>query len=433
MLPQLRKLEERYPREVAVVGVHSGKYTTERVTDRIREATLRLGVTHPVVNDRQFRVWRSYAVNAWPTLVVVDPRGYVLGQHAGEFTLEALEPFVQGALRSAEDQGTLRRSEQQDAPECPAIQPGTLRYPGKVALGPARRLAIADSGHHRVLIGRLDAARGRLRLEHVAGGGARGLQDGRGEDARFDYPQGMAFHENTLMVADAGNHALRAIDLDSGTVRTLVGTGAQLRTAADLRAGALSSPWDVCVAGDRVFIAMAGTHQLWSVGVHGEGLRVHSGNRHEALVDGPQQDAALAQPMGIARDTAGEWLYFVDAESSAIRRATVDPAGTVETIIGTGLFDFGDRDGSGDRVLMQHQQGLAVAEDGRLIVADSYNDALKWVDPTTREASTWTRGFHEPSGVAVDAAHVYVADTNAHRIAVVDRHTGAVEDLAIGP
>jgi DNA-binding beta-propeller fold protein YncE len=69
---------------------------------------------------------------------------------------------------------------------------------------------------------------------------------------------------------------------------------------------------------------------------------------------------------------------------------------------------------------MQHQQGIAVHPSGRLLVADSYNDALKWVDPATRRVETWLRGFHEPGGLAVGGGRVYVADTNAHRVMVVE-------------
>lgn len=426
----MRRLEEKYAREIAVVGVHSGKYTTERRTDRIRDASIRLGIQHAVVNDRQFRVWRSYAVNAWPTIVVVDPKGYVVGQHAGEFTLEEIEPFLLRIIRETESAGQLRAETEEVPPDKPTIAPGRLRYPGKVALGSDGRFAISDSGHHRVLIGRL-ADHGRaFRLDHAAGG-VRGFANGAANEARFDYPQGLAFHGDRLFIADAGNHAIRALDLDRGNLRTIAGTGQQLRTSADLRAGALSSPWDITVSGDRLFIAMAGSHQLWSLGTSGADLRVHSGNRREDIADGPHDQAALAQPMGIAADLSGDRLYFVDAESSAVRWADVDPNGMVGTLVGTGLFDFGDRDGVADSVLMQHQQGVTMAEDGRLLVADSYNDALKWVDPATRRAEIWLRDFHEPSGVVIDSQRVYVADTNAHRIAVVDRPSGQVEELAI--
>jgi hypothetical protein len=297
-----------------------------------------------------------------------------------------------------------------------------------VALSATGHLALSDTGRDRVLVGRLDDVGGRLRVE-LEVGGVRGYHDGPAAQALFDSPQGLSFVGNELVVCDSGNHAVRGIDLCSGAVRTIAGTGNQLRTAADLRAGALSSPWDVCAVEDRLFIAMAGTHQIWSVQHDGTALRLHSGNRHEALADGPHPVAALAQPMGLVSD--GRRLYFVDAESSAVRWASVDPAGRVETIVGTGLFDFGNRDGVGDHVLMQHQQGIALAEDGRLLVADSYNDALKWVDPTSKSATTWIRGFNEPSGVAVTRELVYVADTNAHRIATVDRATEVIATLEI--
>lgn len=426
MLPQLRELEERYGDAIAVVGVHSGKYTTERDTARIRDASLRLGVHHPIVNDRQFRVWRSYAVRAWPTLAAIDPQGYVLGMHAGEFTADTLGDFVERVIAEAERAGTLDRTPLRFALEPPSRPPAMLRYPGKVAVDGAR-IAIADTGHDRVLLGALHDDGRRMRIQRVLGGEA-GMTDG--EAPRFGAPQGMAFDGDTLYVADAGNHALRAVELASGFTRTVAGTGRQLRTQADRRDGALSSPWDVAVAGDgTLLVAMAGTHQLWSVAPSGEGLRVHSGTRAEELHDGAHHEAALAQPMGLAM--AGDRVWFVDAESSAVRWADLAHDGRVGTTVGTGLFDFGDRDGAGDDVRMQHQQGIVLAPDGRLIVADSYNDALKWVDPVTRQATTWLRGFHEPSGLALADGRLYVADTNAHRIAVVALSSGEITDLAI--
>jgi hypothetical protein len=459
----LRKLEEKYPEHVAVVGVHSGKYLTERVTDRIRQASIRLGATHPLLNDRQFRVWRAYAVRAWPTLVAIDPRGYVSGTHAGEFTARGIEPFVERTLARARAAGTLT-SEPLHFPVDKVIadRPSALRYPGKVTLddadSPSPRIAIADSGNHRVLVGRLEAGGRRARIERVLGG-TRGFADGVGADARFDSPQGMCFDgDNTLYVADAENHAIREADLATGEVRTLVGTGEQLRTREDMRAGALSSPWDLTLVDRTLFVAMAGVHQIWGIDLStaDSGLRtqtvgklppveeasrgftvrtpqsavVRIGSGAEEIHDGSHSEAALAQPMGIT--SAGNRLYLVDAESSAVRWAHADPTGRVGTIVGTGLFDFGDKDGVGDDVRMQHQQGIARHADGRLLVADSYNDALKWVDPATRRAETWLRGFAEPSGVAIGAGLAYVADTNAHRIAVAPLDSGEVEELEVG-
>ena len=422
----MRELEARYPESLAVVGVHSGKYITERETPRIRDASIRLDAIHPTLNDRQFRAWRSYAVRAWPTLVAVDPTGHVIGMHAGEFTAEGLVPFIDRVLADARSAGTLVEGAPHLAPDSPTIAPGELAFPGKVALD-GRRLAIADSGHHRVIVGTLDATGLRLRMERVIGDGTAGWRDG--DTPRFRHPQGLAFRGDLLYVADAGNHAVREISLATGAARTIAGTGTQLRTQRDLADGALSSPWDLCIAGDTLHVAMAGIHRLWTIRLSDGRAAPSSGTGAEELHDGPQADAALAQPMGIC--LAGSALAFTDSESSAVRLADLDPAGGVRTIVGTGLFDFGDVDGVGDQARLQHPQGIAADADGRLLVCDCYNDSLRWLEPSSRRVTTWVRGLHEPEGLALAEQAVYVADTNAHRIAVVDRASGAVQPLVI--
>jgi hypothetical protein len=425
VLPQLREIEARYPEQIAIVGVHSGKYTAERETSRIRDASIRLDAIHPTINDRQFRIWRAYAVQAWPTLVAIAPGGHVVGMHAGEFTAQGLEPFVEQVIADARAAGTLVEGPLHFPADPPTVAPGILAFPGKVALE-GRRLAIADSGHHRILVGMLDERGEHLQVQQVIGGGA-GYRDG--DMPLFRHPQGLVLRGDLLYVADAGNHAVREVSLTTGSARTLAGTGVQLRTQRDLAAGALSSPWDLCLAGETLYVAMAGVHRIWSIQLSDGAAAPFSGTGAEALHDASHSEAALAQPMGIC--ATADSLYFVDAESSAVRVADRDPSGGVRTIIGTGLFDFGDVDGVGDDVRMQHQQGIAADSDGRLLVCDSYNDALKWVDPSSRRAETWIRGFHEPSGLALDDTTVYVADTNAHRIAIVERATGEVRILAI--
>ena len=426
MIPQLRDLEQKYPGSLAIVGVHSGKFRAERETERIRDAALRLGNTHPIINDRQFRVWRGYAVSAWPTLAVVNTEGRVLGVRAGEFTAEQLAPMIDELIAAYTADGTLRGDELHFRPDEPGIAPSTLRYPGKVAVD-GDRLAIADSGHHRVIVARLSGDGTRAMIERVAGSDTPAFADGVG--GSFDYPQGMAFDGDTLYVADAGNHAIRSVHLGSGEIATIGGMGRQLRTRDDQHDGAMSSPWDVTLVGRTLFIAMAGIHQLWSLDLATRETSVNAGVFREDIVDGSRTEAALAQPMGIASD-AGK-LYFVDAETSAVRWSDIDPAGRVGTIVGTGLFDFGDRDGIGDDVLMQHAQGISRHLDGRLLVADSYNDSLKWVDPATRAATTWLRDLHEPGGVACGRDAAYVADTNAHRVLRVDYRDGEVREVEL--
>jgi DNA-binding beta-propeller fold protein YncE len=446
VIPQLRELEHRFPAEVAIIGVHAGKYTAERETDRIRPAARRLGVMHPIVNDRQYRIWRSFAVRAWPTLVFIDPTGAVLGSHAGEFTAEMLAPLVERLIATHEPAGEIDRQLLAFPPDADPVPSGTLRYPAKVAVQ-GDLIAVADTAHHRVLVGSLTGVYGegregggrRMVVTHVAGDGVPGFSDGL--EARFNSPAGVAFQGETLYIADIENHAVRALSLVSGGVRTVAGTGHQLRTRRERAAGAMSSPWDVAVAGDVVYVAMAGTHQIWALrgsGAHSGG-DVVAGSGGEDITDGPAGDALLAQPMGLTPSPDGRRIYFLDAESSSVRSLAVEepgtgrPSGEVRTIVGTGLFDFGDRDGEGDTVRLQHAQGIAIHPSGRLLVADSYNDAVKWVDPVARTSTTFLKGFREPGGLAYHAGRelLYVADTNAHRIAVVDERTGDVSSLEI--
>lgn len=423
MIPQLRDLAARFADQLTIIGVHSGKYIAERETARIRDAALRLGNDHPIVNDRQFRVWRAYGVHAWPTLAVVTPGGGLIGMHAGEFTADALAALLGGLAAPAGGWGPAPPHVPADAP---GIAPGELRYPGKIAVR-GRDLAIADSGHHRVLLARLSDDGTRAAIERVVGSGTPGFADGTAAD--FRSPQGLCFDGDTLFVADAGNHAVRAVALASGAVRTVAGTGRQLRSREDLHAGALSSPWDLAPSRAGLVVAMAGVHQLWVLDPGTGRVRLTLGSGREDLADGSGAAAALAQPMGLAAD--GDRIWFTDAESSAVRGADLGSAARVTTIAGTGLFDFGDRDGTGEDALLQHPQGIARHRDGRLLVADSYNDALKWVDPGTRAVRTWVRGLHEPSGVACGERHALVADTNAHRIVAVDYESGVVETVVI--
>lgn len=337
-----------------------------------------------------------------------------------------LVPFIDGLVSKARAQGILRSDVFRPPGEEPTISSGELKYPGKVTIS-GDRIAIADSGNHRVVIGRLSRDGTSMGIENSVGGGSPGYKDGI--DARFNSPQGMTFGNNILYVADAENHAIRAIDLSTGNVSTLGGTGYQMRTRADQQAGAMSSPWDVAVSENTLYVAMAGSHQIWSLDLRTREVRIHAGTGGEDLRDGDLTSSLLAQPMGLVHERGR--LYFADSESSAIRWADTIVSGAVGTIVGTGLFDFGDVDATGDDVRLQHVQGVATHSSGRLLIADSYNDALKWVEPGSRKVTTWVRGLHEPGGVCCGPEYAYVADTNAHRIATVNYDTGEVAALRI--
>ena len=296
MLPQLRRLEELFPRELVVIGVHSGTFHAERVTANIRQAVLRLEVRHPVVNDRYFRIWRSYGVQAWPTLVVIDPLGNCVGSHAGETTADALAPVIRrlvgqfGALGSLDARPPKFRPEAEREPERP------LCFPGKV-LARSDRLFIADSGHNRIVVVRLapDGAGGSV--ERVIGNGEAALADGGFGECAFNHPQGMALAGDLLYVADTENHAVRAIDLRRGRVETLAGTGQQARRLELVRRArevALNSPWDLLLRRGILYVAMAGGHQIWAVDLASGEAGPHAGTGREDLADGPARQADLA-------------------------------------------------------------------------------------------------------------------------------------------
>lgn len=431
----MRELEERFPEELVIIGVHSGKFIAERVTANIQEAVLRLGVRHPVVNDRQFRIWRSYAVNAWPTLTLIDPEGRVVGQQAGELPANDLARAIERVIRDAEARGTLDRTPIVQHPDAEPSIGRRLRYPGKVlADGVTRRLFIADTGHHRVLVVRLDDDGLSGELDAGVGVGRPGFTDGDFGQVSFRDPHGLALIDDILYVADTGNHAVRAIHLGERHVETVVGDGLQARHLNQAGRGVdvrLNSPWDLLFHGGVLYIAMAGSHQVWHLDPSTTEARPWAGSGAEALHDDNREMAALAQPSGITTD--GEHLFIADAESSAIRSIDLDPGGAVDTIVGTGLFDFGDRDGVGEAVRLQHPLGVAWSE-GLLYVADTYNGKIKALDPTSRKVHTVVGpegGLWEPGGLAVSDGRIYIADTNHHRIAVAGSNAMGVEEIAI--
>jgi len=435
VLPQLRKLERTWSRELVVVGVHSPKFFAERDTESLRHAVARLSVGHPVVNDRDFQVWQAYAVRAWPTLMFIDPLGKVIGRHEGEFPLAALDGVIARMVAAFDARGLLDRRPLDVVLDAPP-EAGPLRFPGKILVDAARDLlVVADSGHHRLVLAGLDG-----RVRRVIGSGEAGLADGPAGRARFDQPQGLALAGDSLYVADTENHALRAVDLGSGAVATVAGTGEQLlgaRVGGPALGTALSSPWDLAVLDGVLYVAMAGTHQLWAMPLGGDSIHPHTGSGREALEDGPRREASLNQPSGLATD--GALLYVADSEASAVRVVDPRPGGTVRTIVGEGLFEFGDEDGAGPAVRLQHPLGVAW-HDGALLVADTYNHKIKRLDPATAACRTFSGAgapgladgpaararFAEPSGLAVARERLWVADTNNHAVRVVDLGDGSV-------
>jgi thiol-disulfide isomerase/thioredoxin/DNA-binding beta-propeller fold protein YncE len=441
VIPDLKRLEEKYAEELVVIGVHSAKFSHEAETENIRRIIDRYEIEHPVVNDRDFVIWRTYGIRAWPSFILIDPTGKVLGHHAGEGIFELFDQVIAGMVAEFDARGLLDRRPLELVSQAERQPRTLLRFPGKVLADEAGgRLFIADTGHHRVVVTDLDG-----RVLEVVGSGQAGFSDGGFSQASFQYPQGLALaDERTLFVADTGNHSLRRVDLATETVTTAAGIGAQSYThfvnqAAVLETG-LNSPWDVLYLEGQIYIAMAGQHQLWRYDPASETLHRHAGSGYEELRDGPLLRAGLNQPSGLASD--GEVLFVADSEASAVRRAEVSPGGELTTVVGIGLFDFGDVDGIGDEVRLQHPKGVAYYENA-LYLADTYNNKIKRLDPESRESTTllgsgepgWRDGaeaqFYEPGGLSVAEGRLYIADTNNHAVRVADLETLTVETLAL--
>jgi len=443
VIPDLKQLEEKYAGELVVIGVHSAKFTNEGETENIRRIILRYELEHPVINDKDFVVWRQYGARAWPTFVLIDPKGKIIGSHSGEGIYELFDHVIGSVVAEFDARGQIDRTPLALVLEREGLANSPLAFPGKVLADIAHdRLFIADSNHNRVVVTDLEG-----HVIGVIGNGQVGLDDGDYEAATFFRPQGLTLAgEHTLYVADTENHAIRRVNLATREVETVAGTGRQSRdyrnTGGPALGTALNSPWDVLFHEGVVYIAMAGQHQLWTYHPDTATVRLHAGSGREELRDGSLKQGGLNQPSGLATD--GQVLYFADSEASAVRRASMDRKGRLETIVGTGLFDFGDVDGVGDTVRLQHP--LAVTyKDGLLYVADTYNSKIKTIDPVTRESRTlfggpeagWRDGvggdvlFDEPGGLSIAGDKLYIADTNNHVIRVADLVTGHVTTLVM--
>ncbi|HSB09692.1 MAG TPA: thioredoxin-like domain-containing protein [Blastocatellia bacterium] len=441
IIPDLKKLEHKYPNELVVIGVHSAKFTAERGTDNIRQAILRYEIEHPVVNDHQMEVWQQYAVRSWPTLYLINPAGKVVAYMSGEGVYAQMDGLIAKLIEHFDEKKMIDRRPLNLKLERQRTPTSVLAFPGKVlADEKSKQLFISDSNHNRIVVLSLDDSA----VKDVIGSGEIGLTDGSFDQAAFNHPQGMALDGNILYVADTENHAIRAVDLVKRTVTTIAGTGQQSRKSVTFGGQGkqieLNSPWDLTLQNGNLYIAMAGPHQLWQMNPKTGGIAPYAGSGREARVDGPLAEAALAQPSGITSD--GKKLYFADSEVSSIRSADLNPKGRVETIVGEDLFEFGDRDGKASQVRLQHPLGV-VYYDGFLYVADTYNNKIKRVSPRDRTAETFAgtgesgmrdgdrATFDEPGGVSVAFGKLYIADTNNHLIRVADLKTRRVEALQI--
>lgn len=414
VIPVLRDLERRHAgRPLVIIGVHSAKFPGEAAPERVADAMARHAVEHPVVVDDDFAIWERYAIRSWPTLVVVRPDGTIAAVAPGEPDPAALDGLVRALLAEAEAAGTLAAAPVTIPREQPAA-PRPLLFPGKAVVAPDGRIAVADSGHHRVLVLAPDGD-----VLATIGSGRRGHADGRFADARLDDPQGLAWDGDALWIADARSHTVRRADLARGAIDTHAGTGsmghAPIARSSPAATTALRSPWDVLPIAGRVLVCLAGSHQIGAL-TQGGLVERFAGDGREALVDGPPDAACYAQPSGLAR--AGDTVFVADSETSAIRAIDLR-TGVTRTLVGEGLFDWGAADGPLAAARLQHPLGVAAVDEHTLIVADTFNNSLRKIDLAAGLVTTLSLGteLREPAGVAaLPGGGLLVADTGNHRL-----------------
>ena len=401
VLDELRPLEEKFADSLVLVGVHSPKFEHEADPDALAAAVERYAVHHPVLDDPDLVTWQAYTARAWPTLVVIDPEGYIVASMSGEGHAHGLSVLIEELVEAHRAKGTLREGSSPYVPPTP--EPTALRFPGKAATLPDGSFLVSDTAHHQVVWLEADLTSERARF---------------GGPGVLDEPQGVLVLPAPVasrvgydvVVADSVNHQVKGLRLADGMWTVLAGTGRQLRERSGsgrALAQDLSTPWDLAWFIDRVVVAMAGTHQLWALHLATDPadntVAVLGGTSAEGLRDGAADEAWFAQPSGLAVSRDGSRLWVADSETSALRSLDVTDEGfVVTTHVGQGLFDFGHRDGPAPQALLQHPLGVTVLPDDSVAVSDTYNGAIRRFDPATGEVSTLASGLQEPSDAVVE-------------------------------
>ncbi|TFG01755.1 MAG: redoxin domain-containing protein [Promethearchaeota archaeon] len=448
VLDDLKYLEEKYKNDpFIVIGVHSPKFPNEKDIRNIRSAVARYEIEHPILVDSEMRLWKSYGIRAWPSYLLIGTDGKVISMLSGEGKRDELDMTIKEALEKGRQEGTIAKKRIHPKPDIHLES--FLKFPSKLEMNNSGdQLFISDSNHNRIL---------HLQLEDdtignvisIIGNGKQGYYDGSFLDAEFNKPQGLAFKDNKLFIADTENHLIREADLISKTVRTIAGTGQQgyVRTyQGNALNASLSSPWDLALDEDVLYIAMAGLHQIWKLNIRTGIIKSFAGSGKEDIIDGPLKEAALAQPSGLSLDEKNKKLYFADSEVSGLRYVDIENK-NVKTLIGHGLFVFGLKNGSFKEALLQHPLGLEFVEN-KIFLADTYNHAIRIADLDARVMTNLIHSprkgvcmigdencdalpLFEPNDLKYKENKLYITDTNNHLIRIYDFKTKSLDDLYI--
>ena len=444
MLPVLETLKSKYKNnEVMIIGVHSPKYKVEKTPENVKEAIERYEIKHPVILDSEMKIWKGYNIGAWPTFVIIGPDGIIRDKIAGEISLDALDKKLSLVIKKYK-KNMLRKKSIIYVSKA-TKQRGILRYPGKLSIAPDGKLiAIANSNMNNIIV--IDK---KGEVIQKIGSGIKGAVDSNMIKSSFFKPQGVAWLDNNaLLVADTYNHKIRLIELDSDKVTTKAGSGMQgaplkyLEEKIALKAK-LNSPWDIAIGKNTAYIAMAGSHQILAYDLD-DTVSYLAGIGYEDIEDGDFKHCSFAQPSGLSLNN--DKIYVADSEASGIRDISLKN-NFVSSIVGSGLFVFGDRIGRLEETLFQHPLGVNY-DDGVLFIVDTYNNSIKEINLSkkisrniiSKEEHSVCKvddprcdalGLFEPSDVKSDGKYLYISDTNNHLIRRYDKNKKILETIAI--
>jgi sugar lactone lactonase YvrE len=427
LLDQLGVLRARYPESLAVLGIHLPKFDAEVDGRTVLKAANRLRVGFPVANDRHWITWQHYGIARWPSVALIDTHGVLREIFSGDDQLQAIDAGIATLLDEAGGATSLRPDDDGMRGAEPRL---ALAFPSGLAATDSH-LYVADTAHHRILECTFEG-----RVLRQFGTGHAAFVDGPPTEAAFSFPRGLAIMRDYLYVADAGNHSVRRIQLLDGAAETVLGNGrpgqpkeGRYPQAADCP---LNQPWAVTGTNDRLFIAVAGTNQVWEYDLGKQYMRFIAGTGELGIADGPGRNSVLAHPAGLA--LVQQTLYVADSASSAVRAIALQQA-TVQTLVGQGLYEFGDADGPRGSARLQLPLALALDPTAPVLwIADAYNGSLRKLRLGGGEVTTHPlpHALAQPGALAFGGGAMWIADVAAHEVLRHDLNTGVMARVPVG-
>ena len=411
ILHDLAQIQRKWPDSVSVLAIHLPKFNAEQDAKLLGEAVTRLDIGFPVANDREWITWQHYAAHSWPGMALIDGKGRHVADFVGDDQTAALEARISSMLESsvsaAPKPGTLKAKARSKVFS-------TLNAPSGLAIANGL-LYIADAGHHRILECAIDG-----RIIREFGNGVPLFLDGSAADSSFHRPTALAVFREHVYVADTGNHAVRRLSLLHGSVDTLLGDGRPgfhvAESGHEAAAVRLNNPSGLCIHQDSLIVADTGNNRLGIFNLSNPQFQNLVGGGAFGLLDGVGDRARLAHPLGLAGSQ--NFLYMVEGTASALRTVAV-PEGRVNTLIGHGLYQFGNADGTRQAAAMQHPTGVVVDEArGTAWIADAYNRKVRSYHLKSNQLSTigLMQNLVRPSALALDAESLWIADSAGNHV-----------------